>query len=420
MSSKIRLALIGCGGIASAYLNGLRILRQHDLEDVEVSVLCSRNEESARRINERGNAPDPLPSIVPGGAGADPLNIRDVYVTDVNGGKPAKIYTEWKRAIADPDVDAVVILTPVDSHHVIGMGAIEAGKHVLIEKPMAITVRAARKLCEMTEERNLTVGVAESLRYDMQTRAARWAIDNDYIGHLEMVVHTSIGGVWAPDKIVGKTPWRHRKLQTGSGILMDIGTHLFDKIRYLFGEPRQVSGLVKTVEQVRVTRDRAGDVVDNVHCDVEDTAFANIVFQNGAMGSVNLSWSGNGQSAELPGGTVFYGDLGCIQGRDIVSNHEGTIPLLSTFVDKIAPGELHAMFPGGVENVFALELREFLNAIRDNRQIETSCDEGLKSVAMAFAVIESSLRREAIAYDDVLNCRIETYQRFINDHLGIN
>ena len=58
----------------------------------------------------------------------------------------------------------------------------------------------------------------------------------------------SVGSVWSPDKIVGKTRWRHEKMQAGSGILMDVGSHIFDQMRYLVGEPRLVTGTVAMME----------------------------------------------------------------------------------------------------------------------------------------------------------------------------
>lgn len=417
MSSDIGLAFIGCGGIVSAHLNGLRILQDHGLDNVRVAGLCSRSAENARRYNERGNSPDPLPPIVPGTA--DPLNIRDVYVTDLEQGTPAKVYTFWQDVITDPDVDAVVILTPVASHHTIGMAAMAAGKHVLIEKPLAITTRAGRKLCEMAEEENVVLSVAESLRYHIETRAMKWALARDYIGKLEMMIQIGVGSVWSPDKIVGRTRWRHEKMQAGSGILMDVGSHVFDQVRYLMGEPRLITGTTAMIEPMRVTRDRNGEVIETVTCDVEDTAFATMTFDNDVIASFNMSWAGRPEAADMQCGGILHGDMGCIQGGNIISDHKGTLPLVGTFVDTVPPHEHHALFPDGVENPFALELHEFLSAIREGRKPETDGWEGLKAVAMAMAVVESSQRGESVPFIDVYNCTIEAYQRAINDHLGI-
>jgi len=417
VSSTIRVAIVGCGGITSAHLNGIRILQQHGLDDVAVTVLCSRNEENAARYNDRNNAPPPLPQIVP--FREDPLNVRGIYVSDLKPGKLATIHTDWRRTVMDPNVDAVIILTSVDAHHAVGLGAMTAGKHVYIEKPFAITVRAARKLCEMAEERRLSLGVAESLRYKPETRAVRWALDSSYIGHLEMAVYTSVGAGWSPDKIVGKTAWRHQKLSTGAGILMDIGAHLFDKVRYLCGEPRTISGLVRTIEPLRTTRDRNGEVIEKIACDVEDTAFAHIEFANDAVGTFNMSWAGHGEPSNLTGGMALYGDLGCIKEDRIISDHAGALPLKSTFADKVEPEQYRKWYPGSVEDAFALELHEFFSAIREGRQPETNGVEGLRDIAVGYGIIESSLQHRAVSFADVVNGRLETYQRPINDYYGL-
>ena len=418
MGDDIGVALIGCGGITSAHLNGLKILQQHGLEGIEVRVLCSRNEENARRYNDREQHADPLPPIVP--EIADPLNIRDVYVTDLHPGRPARIVTDWHDAVSTPDVDAVIILAPVDEHHTIGSAALSAGKHVLMEKPMAITVRACRRLCELAEEKNLVLGVAESLRYAIDTRAARWAVANDYIGTPKMMVHTSIGSVWSPDRIVGKTAWRHQKTRTGAGILMDVGVHLFDRIRYLLGDPDTVTGFTSTVELLRTTRNKRGDVLETVTCDVEDTAFTNMTFENDAIGSFNLSWAGRGGDSGLTCEHALYGDMGCLKGAKVYSDHHGTLPLVATFIDSIDIDDHSNLFPNGVENPFALEQYDFFDAIRSHRKTEVNGREGLKDVAMAYAVVESAFRGESVRYRDVENCVVENYQRTINDTLRIS
>ena len=416
MGSTIGVAVIGCGGITSAHLNGIRILQEAGLDDVRVVALVSRNEENARRYNERDNAPPPLPPIVEGKD--DPLNLRDIYVTDLEPRSPATIYTEWRDAVEDPAVDAVIILATVDVHHIIATGALAAGKHVIIEKPFTITVRAGRRICELADERGLVLSVAESLRYKRDTRALRWIIDNDHIGKLQMVAHASIGSGWSPNKIVGLTAWRHKKMSTGSGILMDIGSHLFDRVRYLCGEPKTVSGLVKIIEQLRTTRDAAGNVTEHVAADVEDTAFAHMVFENGAIGTFSMSWAGHGEPSALPGGMVIYGDVGCVKGDQLITDHE-TLSMSEVFEIGVHPDLTRGWFPNGIEDAFALELHDFFSAIRDGSPSETSGVEGLRDVAACYAIVESSVRGEAVDFDDIVECRVENYQRNINDHYHI-
>ncbi len=418
MGSGIGVAIIGCGGITSAHLNGIRILQEHGLDNVRVVALCSRDPENTARYNDRANAADPLPEIVPGVN--DPLNLRDIYVTDLAPGVPAAVYTDWRDAVVDPAVDAVVVLATVDVHHLIALGAIEAGKHVIMEKPFAITVRAAMRVCEAADDAKLRLAVAESLRYRKAMRAKRWAIDEGAIGEVQMVVYAGIGSVWSPDKIVGKTAWRHQKLATGSGLLMDIGSHLFDGVRYLCGEPAQITGTVRTIEPMRTTRDESGSVVEQVACDVEDTAFASMVLENGAIGSFAMSWAGHGEPCSLPGGMVIYGTMGCITGDRVVSDQWGSENVVEAFDARADRSVKERWFPSGIEDAFALELHDFFATISGGgHRPETDGIEGLRDIAVGYGIIESSVCGEAVAFRDVESCSVETYQRAINDRLDI-
>jgi predicted dehydrogenase len=417
VSNHIGVAIVGCGGITSAHLNGIRIIQENNLDDVRIVALASRSEENIRRYNDREDAAPPLPPIVPWRD--DPLNIRDIYVSDLEPHKPARVYTDWQDAVKDPEVDAVIILASVDVHHAIAFSALTEGKHVYLEKPFAITVRAARQICEMADERGLVCGVAESLRYKPDTRAMRWAIDEGRIGHLQMVAQASIGSVWSPDKIVGKTAWRHRKHGTGSGILMDIGSHLFDRVRYLLGEPETISGLVRTLEPLRTTRSDDGTVEDSVAADVEDTAFAHMTFANGAIGSFSMSWGGHGEPTSLQGGMAIYGDQGLIRGDRIISDDGQDESLIDTYEQNANRKQSEKWFPKGIEDAFALELHDFFRAIRDSGKPETDGWEGLRDIAVCYGIVESSHSGELVTFSDIENCRIENYQRSINDFYGL-
>ena len=89
------------------------------------------------------------------------------------------------------------------------------------------------------------------------------------------------GTWWSPDQIVAETPWRH-KLVEGGGIALDLGVHLFDMIRYVGGEVKDVSARTAVVEPVRYTRGEDGGVLDQVECDADDSYYAS--FENGGRG----------------------------------------------------------------------------------------------------------------------------------------
>jgi predicted dehydrogenase len=296
---------------------------------------------------------------------------------------------------------------------------LENGVHVFIEKPFTVTVRAALRVIEKAEEKGLSLGVAENLRYMEGTRAAGWLLQSGLLGRLQMVVSGGVGSVWSPDQIVGKTAWRHIKREAGGGGTMDIGAHLFDRIRYLCGEIEEVSALARTMEPRRFLRDEVGRVVEQVECEVDDTFFALLTFQSGAIGNIIFSWAGHGEPTELQGGMTIYGERGCVKGGRLILDGKEPVDTSSLFREKVDPTLRDRFFPHGVQNAFALELHEFLTAIAEGRQPETSGVEGMKDIAPGLAILESSALGRPVRLEDVESCRIETYQREINEYFGV-
>ena len=417
MSNRIRLGFVGCGGITSAHLRGLQILRQAGFEDFEVSALCSRNRDNAERYVERGKGPAPLPKISP--SPTDPLSVRDIYVRDLQDHDPA-IYTDAGQMLDDGVVDAVVLLSAVSAHHPVALAAMERGVHVLVEKPFALTCRAARLMVDRALQRGVALGVAENLRYQEGTRAAGWALRQGLIGDLQMVLSGGVGNIWSPDVIVARTAWRHVKREAGGGGTMDIGAHLFDRLRYICGEIDEIAALARVVEPTRYTRRDDGGVVEETACDADDTFFALLKFANGAVGNLLFSWAGHGEATGFDGGGALYGSRGAIKGNRLLVDGEPERELAKAFSEEADPAERDRFFPRGVTDAFALELLEFLNAIEEGRQPETSGEEGLKDMAPCMAILESSQQGGTpVKVADVEACRVEGYQREINDYWGI-
>lgn len=418
MANRIRLGFVGCGGITSAHLRGLKILREAGFDGFEVSALCSRNRDNAERYVARGQGPGPLPPISP--SPTDPLSVRDVYVHDLQDIEPA-IYTDHEQLLADGAVDALVLLSAVSAHHPVALAAMERGVHVLVEKPFALTCRAASRMVTKAHERGVALGVAENHRYGEGTRALGWAVGEGRIGHLQMLVQGGVGGIWSPDAIVARTPWRHDRLAAGGGGALDIGAHLFDRLRYVAGEIDTVTALARVMEPTRVTRDDAGDVIDRVACDTDDTFFALLQFASGAVGNLLFSWAGHGEATAFDGGGAVYGSRGCIKGDRLLEDGAPERSLAKAFSEEADAALRDDWFPRGITDAFALELLEFFGAIEAGRQPETSGEEGLRDLAVCMAILESSTAGGApVQVADVEACRVEAYQERINRHWHID
>jgi predicted dehydrogenase len=343
-----------------------------------------------------------------------------MYVSDLHDDVVPELFTDWRPMLASGDVDAVLNLTPVYLHHQVTLDCLRAGKHVLVEKPFAITVRAGRTMVEEARARGLVLGVAENARYLESTRVKRWIIDTDLIGRIQMWLSGGMGAAdWSPDVVVAKTPWRHRKLEAGGGPAVDGAVHTFDVIRYLCGEITEVNALAAQLEPVRVIRDEAGVVTETVDNEVEDVYFANLRFGSGAVGTLFGGLAGHGEPTSLDEGPVIYGTKGCLKGGRAILDDGRRIPAGELF-GRTGPDEAKAVwFPGGVRDAFGLEWIDFLRAIDSGTEMETSGEEGLRDLACSLAILESSAARRSVTLEDVLSGRVDIYQREIDQHYGL-
>ena len=198
-------------------------------------------------FRKRGEGPPPRAAVLAPETG-DPLAAPHIYLDEFQPDTDVAVFTDYREMIAAGVVDAVNDFTTLSMHHQIGAAALDAGLHLLVQKPLAISVAAARLLVDKAKAEELTLGLFENVRQSAGTRAAAWAIRSGLIGDLQLALFGGIGGLWSPHKIVGETPWRHRKLEGGGGGAIDIGVHVMHMVRYVCGEVAAVSGTVRTFE----------------------------------------------------------------------------------------------------------------------------------------------------------------------------
>ncbi len=415
----IRIGIVGCGRILAAHLRGYQLLRAAGIDDFQITALCARRPEDARSYIQRGAGPPQRPPV--GTGPHDPLAVGDLFLSDFQPevGDVA-VFTDFAEMIADGPIDAVNDFTTHTLHHRIADAAFTAGKHLLTQKPLAATVAAARQMCRQAESRGLVLGVFENARNRADTRQLGWLFDQELCGPLQMVLMTNVGNWWGPDRIVAETPWRHRRLEAG-GLALDIGVHLFHHLRYVAGEIDTVSGRSAVLEPVRCTRDASGRVVDRVECDADDTLIATFSTERGVHGSVTASWGGHGAPSLLGSGRgmAYHAARGSVQ-AETVTTDDGQSRPLSTLYQAGCPADiLDTHFPLGLTDPFALNQHDWLDAIRQQRRPETGGREGLRDLAAAYAVLESSLAGRRVAVADVASGELRDYQRPLDEHLGL-
>lgn len=412
MAGPIRIGIVGCGRILPAHLRGLRLLREAGRDDFRVTALVARRESDALMFRRRGEGPPPRPPVTDNVA--DALGAPHCYVSDFQPEEDARVFTSVEAMLAAGVVDAVSVTASLPVHHTVGLAALEAGAHLMVEKPLAITIRAGRRMLDAAERRGLTVGVMEVVRYDEVYRIARWLLDRGDLGAVQIVANVSIGTRdWSPDRVVADTPWRHRKLEAGGGASLDIGVHQAHVVRYLAGEVRSVSAVTKVFEPEREVRGGSPLAGNRYPADADDAYFAVLDMANGAAGMLSFTWAGHGEATSLPGGFTLYGTRGCLKGPILVRDDGSRDDIRDLFHREDAATRAQ-VFPWGITDRFGQAYGDWLDAIRAGGQPETSGVEGLRDLATAFAIPESSLAGCAVAVDDVASGVVDAYQREIN------
>jgi 1,5-anhydro-D-fructose reductase (1,5-anhydro-D-mannitol-forming) len=412
----IRIGIVGCGRILAAHLRGYRFLREAGFGDFEITALCARKAPDAEMYVRRGSGPPQRPAC--SNLEGDPLAIGDEYLSDFQPETDVKIYTDYREMIAQGPIDAVNDFSTHALHHQVAAEAFRHGKALLSQKPLAITVAAARQMCEEAERRKLTFAVFENFRQSAGTRHLKWAFDSGLAGRLQMFLLGYAGVWWAPDMIVADTPWRHERSEAG-GISLDLGVHFFDQLRYIGGEIKTISAHTSVLEPRRFRRDPKGNVVETVECDADDTFVAHLEMENGAVGSAFASWGGHGAATKTGDGTVYYGSKAKFGGGRVTFDGAAQTKLADQYAAD-APKELQAEhFPRDVTDSFALNQLNWLEAVKSGGTAETSGREGLRDLASAYAILESAAAGRPVAVDDVLSGRIRAAQQELDVRFGL-
>lgn len=413
----IRIGIVGCGRILAAHLEGYELIRKAGFDDFRITALCARREDDARTYVKRGEGPPQRPPVsdIPG----DPLAVGDKYLSDFQDDVEVQVYTDYREMIADGPIDAVNDFTTHALHHQVAAEAFRHGKHLLSQKPLAVSVEAARRMCAAAEAADVTFGVFENVRNGPPTRYLHWLFNHsDVAGQLQMILLGFVGVWWAPNLVVAQTPWRHDLSQAG-GITLDLGVHFLDQMRYVAGEAKSVTAQTAVLEPKRLILDEHDQVTETIECDADDTFMANVEFESGCVANLFASWAGHGPPLKVGNGTVYYGSAGRVTGTEYIDK-DGNPQDLAAVYQAEAPTELRDRdFPRGLTNGFALNQYDWLQAIIQRRQPETSGREGLLDLATAFAVLEADQAGRRVEIREVLDGSLREFQRPIDERFGL-
>lgn len=282
-----------------------------------------------------------------------------------------------EELVSRPDVDVVTIGTPSGLHPAQAIAAARAGKHVLVEKPLAISLEGADAAISAAEEAGVKLGVISQRRFDHVCQAMKQAALAGEFGKLVFVNGSVL--YYREPAYYSASDWRGTWKMDGGGALMNQGIHTVDLVRWLGGPVRSVAGFSRTISH---------------SIEVEDAAAAVVEFENGALGSIKATTSA------YPGLHIrveIMGDRGAaiLQDSDFV---------LWKTADSDGPPDLSGPKTGsGSSDPMAFsaaghlaQFRDFLDAIAENRPPLVDGAEGRSTLELVLAIYESSRRGEVI------------------------
>ncbi|WP_454809536.1 Gfo/Idh/MocA family protein [Paenarthrobacter nitroguajacolicus] len=319
----------------------------------------------------------------------------------------AESATDWRSVIERDDIHVVDICAPGWMHAEIATAALEAGKHVLVEKPLANTLGEAESMVAAAASAR-SRGVQSMIGFNYR-RVPALALARELIaeGRLGTVRHIRAAYLqdWLTDAESPMT-WRLRKETAGSGALGDIASHAIDQILYLLDDAvTEVSGRLQTFVDQRPGADGPAGGLEDVT--VDDAAWVNLSLASGAIASVEASRVATGQKNSLR--LEIYGSLGSLtfdlENLNELNFMDTTVPVREQGFRRILVNEpehpyLGAWWPQGHiigwEHTFTHQIRDFLTAIAAGEAPSPSFEEGLNVQHILAAVEESAAAKGSL------------------------
>lgn len=213
-----------------------------------------------------------------------------------------RAYTSDEELLKDPEIDAVYIASPVVLHARQAKMAADNGKHILLEKPLAMSADEAQEVVDYCSGKGVLVAAGFMMRYGAYVQAMKQAITDGKIGQL--VSSDAFFTCWYPDM---PGAWRQQKKHSGGGSLMDMGVHCIDLIQYVSGS---------RVKQVAAMHDTM-----TFHYEVEDSSTLLLRLENGALCTVQSNFNVPDEAAKWR--LEFFGTKGRMLGDGVIGQVDG-------------------------------------------------------------------------------------------------
>ena len=351
MNQKLRFGILGCGVIGPHHAQAIA-----GIEDAELVAVADVSTERAREL-----------------AGQ--------YDCDWYGSLP--------EMLSEAGVDAICVCTPSGMHAGHAVTALEAGKHVVVEKPVDVTLAATDRLLEVQRATGGKVAVVSQHRFDPATQAVREAVEGGRFGRL------TLGSAevrwWRSQSYYDSGDWRGTWKMDGGGVLMNQAIHSIDLLQWLMGPVLEVEAYTGLLAHERL--------------EVEDTAVAALRFENGALGTIV------GTTAAYPGLTAritIHGDRGsatidddsldyfhAAEGEEGGDNYGvggggNQAEKIMESYGELASSSGAGADPASLSMAHQYQLQDFIEAVREDRKPLVDAEEARKPLETIISIYESA------------------------------
>lgn len=286
-----------------------------------------------------------------------------------------KLYDSADQLIADDEIEAVTVALPNALHAPVVIAALEAGRHVLCEKPLALNAEEGERMVETARRHGRKLMVNFNYRFQPTSQAVKRAVDDGTLGHVYFA-----RSVWHRKRgIPNLGGWFTRREMSGGGALIDLGIHRLDLALWLMGYPRPVSVTGAAYGFLgRQQGEQEGKTFD-----VDDLASAFIRFENGASLVLEASWASNSEKREDQWTQLYGTEAGAV----LRNWDEGYQYEARLFLPRA--GDVVAEVPSAPELIKSPQ-QHFCRSIREDTEPMASGEQGLTVMRILDAVYRSA------------------------------
>lgn len=339
--APIRIGLVGCGAISTQHLEAISAIA-----DLRLAGVVSASAERARTVGERWDVP---------------------------------WFTRLEDLLGRDDLDAVTVATPSGLHPGQALAALRTGRHVIVEKPIALSVADADAVVREGRVRGLVVATISQRRFEPAIQKLHAAVEAGALGRISLII--AEGLYHRPQSYYDSAAWRGTRELDG-GVLMNQAIHMIDLVRWIGGPPASVAAHIATLGH---------------EMEAEDTASVSLRFRNGTLGEIVATTCAN---PEFPTELRVYGDRGHVRivGENALEWDVPDIPAPSGVADEPAPPHgTGATLTWGTSAVgYLRQYADFVEAVRAGRPAAVTGEDGRDAVEVITAAYEADRTGRAV------------------------